>query len=116
MHYLDEENLKKIALVRSHLEKTKDEDWCLDVVRSKDQNKNCFFGHVFNIGKNDKEGSDWWHWTEAVIGTTYMVYPINDGTDKRYPQSTPRKRMIAHIDDILSGKEKSGLELWMDHQ
>lgn len=104
---LPEPHASKLGLLISRLEATTDDQWCMDIVRSKDQTKNCILGHVFAMGKNDEEGNAWWNWFEHYIAITLMVYPVNDGKDKRYPQETPRARCLAYLQDVLSGKLKS---------
>jgi hypothetical protein len=82
-----------------YLKRTKDEDWTVDVVRTKDQ-KNCLFGHIFNWG-----GNLGWEWFESVIASTYMVYPVNDKEHPKYQQETAKDRCIAYLMDIQIGNE-----------
>lgn len=100
----------KLAKIISHLESTDEDDWCINIVRSKDQKKNCIMGHIFNMGTNDKEGNDWWEFFEHEVATTYMVYPVNDGRNKKYSQATPKLRSVAYCKAILSGNEKNVLQ------
>jgi len=86
---------------------TSEGEWCTDVVRTKDTSKNCLFGHIFNMGDDQKESNQWWNWFEENVASTYMVYPVNDGTNPKYPQSTPKQRCIAYMRDLLNGKEKT---------
>lgn len=102
-----EQNLQRVI---DHCEATKEDDWCQDIVRSKDQSKNCLLGHIFAMGKNDEEGGCWWDWFEATVATTYMVYPVNDGENKKYPQPTARERCLAYLKDLRDGKAKTTLD------
>ena len=43
----------------------------------------------------DCGGTALWDWFEANIATTYMIYPVNDGTAPRYQQKTAKERCIA---------------------
>lgn len=82
----------------SFLDRTKDEKWCTDVVKTKD-GKSCVLGHVFDWG-----GSHAWDWFEEAIATTYMIYPVNDGDDPEYKQQTPKERVIQYLKDVKDGK------------
>ncbi len=87
-----------------YLDKTTEESWCTDVVKTKD-GRNCLFGHLFDLG-----GSDLFNWFEN-IATTYMVYPVNDGEHENYQQPTPKQRCIAYLKDLRIGKEKTTYQL-----
>ena len=90
-----------------YCESTKPEEWYLHKVRNKGNTKNCLYGHLVNwyYGK-DFEGniSPIWDAFEEV-GSTYYVYPINDGTNPNYPQKTARDRCIAYLKNVRDGKE-----------
>jgi hypothetical protein len=91
-----------------YLEATTPEQWCEKVVRSKDSAANCLFGHLFNFAGPDENFANFlWDWFESRIATTYMVYPVNDGTNPRYPQATARERCIAYMKDLQSGTEET---------
>jgi hypothetical protein len=107
---LPEPTREKLREVIAHLESTHDDQWCMGRVRTADQKQNCLMGHVFAMGKDDKQGNSWLNWFEG-IATSYMYFPVNDGKDARYPQATPRLRCIAYLKDILEGKEKSTYEM-----
>jgi hypothetical protein len=83
----------------SYLETTPDASWCTDVVRTKDQ-RNCLFGHLFEMG-----GNDLWDDFEEVYATTFMVYRVNDGNHPDYQQSTPKQRCIAYLKALAGGTE-----------
>lgn len=90
-----------------YIKATKPEDWYLHKVRNKANTKNCLYGHLVNwyYGKNYEGNiSPIWDAFEEV-GSTYYVYPINDGTNPDYPQLTARERCIAYIENVISGKE-----------
>jgi hypothetical protein len=115
-----EKELILINNIISYLQNTKVEDWCTDVVRK--GNKNCFFGHIFEYGKNgiqipewgnysgDKGGDALWGWFENNVSTTDTIYPVNDGENPKYQQPNPKERCIAFILDIVNGKEKNTYE------
>lgn len=110
MFKIPEEMRQTILQIIAHLETTKDDEWCVDRVRTKDQKQNCLMGHVFNIGKNDREANEWINKLE-YIATEFMYYPVNDGKHKDYPQPTAKARCIAYLTDILDGKKKSTLQM-----
>lgn len=86
---------------------TTPEEWCVDIVRSKGNKKNCLYGHLVNwyYGKEyDGDITPIWDAFEEV-GTTFYVYPINDGTNHNYQQPTARERCIAYLENIRDGKE-----------
>lgn len=103
---LREDWKENLQMVINHCKATPDDSWCEDVVRTKD-GKNCLMGHVFAMGRNDKEGNDWWNWFENAVATTFMVYPVNDGTNPKYPQKSAKERCIAYMEDLLAGREKT---------
>lgn len=93
-----------------YLEKTAEEDWCTDIVRSKD-GKNCLFGHLSNFcghASNQPVSPDF-DWFEMNISTDFVIYAINDAAGKgwttKYQQPTPKQRCIAYMRDLLSGEE-----------
>lgn len=96
----------QIDIIISYMQDTKDDDWCLDVVRSESGDKNCFFGHLFNMGSDEKESNALWDAFEHEWATTYMIYPINDGSDPKYQQDTPKERVLAYLRDLRDKKTK----------
>lgn len=112
------EKLAKLDSFIDYLRQTNDSEWQVGTVRNKDNTQNCCFGHLVNwyYGK-DYEGtiSDVWDFFEEVWATTYMIYPVNDGENPKYPQSTPKARVIAYLEDLNSGKEKTSSQLWHEH-
>lgn len=90
----------------SFLSRTKPEDWCTKICRTKNQKQNCLLGHVFNWGGNI--GIDW---LESNVATTFMFYPVNDGEHPNYPQETAKDRCIAYLTDIENGVVKSSAQL-----
>ena len=91
----------------AYMDATEDDAWRVDTVRSADGTTNCFFGHLFNMGGNDARGNELWSGFENLWASTYMLYPINDGTDSRYPQATPKQRVLAYLRDLKSGAAKN---------
>lgn len=100
------ESLKDIIY---YLETTTEDSWCLNVVKTTD-GKNCLFGHLFDFG-----GSKLMDWFENFFATTYMVYPVNDGTHPNYQQSSPKERCIAYLKDLQSGKEKTTYQIMEEY-
>lgn len=94
---------KTIQEIIDYMESTPEESWCTDVVRK--ENTNCFFGHLFSMGKDDREGNILWGGFEESWATTYMIYPVNDGQNPKYQQPTPKQRVIAYLKDLRDGKE-----------
>lgn len=84
-----------------YLEATPENSWCTDVVKTRD-GKNCLLGHLFDYGGNHVMDA-----FEETVATTYMFYPVNDGTHPDYPQPTPKQRILQYLKDIISGKQKS---------
>ena len=96
--------------------------WQTDTVRGRDatgQETNCFFGHVFNLGGGDtpaptgrgNTGSQLWDWFDERWATTYMIFPVNDGTNPAYPQATPSARILVYLADLRDGRQFSTDEL-----
>lgn len=98
-----------------YCQNTTDDQWCMEVVRTKDQKANCLFGHLFEFAGDDKTGSFYWDMFEEVYATTYMVYQVNDGKDPDYPQSTPKARCVQYLKDLKSGKAKTTYQI-MDEE
>lgn len=93
----------------TYLEATKPSEWYLHKVRNKTNTKNCLYGHLCNwyYGK-DHQGKVTRIWDAfEELGSTYYVYPINDGQNPKYPQKTARERCIAFLRNI-----QNGTELW----
>lgn len=103
--------LQKLDSVIAYMEATEENAWRVDTVRSADGTTNCFFGHLFNMGGTDARGNELWNGFENVWASTYMIYPINDGTDSRYPQATPKQRVLAYLRDLNTGAAKTVPEL-----
>jgi hypothetical protein len=99
--------LENLDAIIAHMEATTEDSWQVDTVRSKDGSTNCFFGHLFAMAPDDEHGSELWHGFENLWGSTYVVYPINDGTNPRYPQTTPKQRILAYLRDLRDGKAKT---------
>jgi hypothetical protein len=93
-----------IEAVIEYMRGTEDASWCEDVVRT-EGGANCFFGHLFNMGRDEREANRIWDWFENAWATTYRVYPVNDGKDPSYQQDTPKERVIAFLEALAAGKE-----------
>lgn len=91
----------------AYLKLTDDSTWCTDVVRTKDGKGNCLYGHLSNFcghAGDDNVSSDF-DWFDSLVSTSYIIYPVNDGTHEKYQQDTPKKRCIAYMEALLSGEE-----------
>lgn len=99
--------LRRLDPVIAYMEATDEDAWQVDTVRSADGTINCFFGHLFNMGGNDARGNALWEGFESAWASTYRLYPINDGENPRYPQPTPKQRVLAFLRDLNSGAAKT---------
>ena len=106
--------LEALDGVITAMESTAEEAWRVETVRSEDGATNCFFGHLFNLGGDDKHGSALWNVFEEQWATTYMLYPVNDGQNPKYPQDTPKQRVLAYLRDLRDGKAMTTLDLWAE--
>lgn len=97
--------LENLDTVIAYMEATDEDAWNLDTVRSKDGTKNCFFGHLFNMSADEDRANALWGLFEDLYATTYMVYPVNDGENPRYPQATPKQRILAYLRALAAGEE-----------
>lgn len=117
-----DEAIKRLSDLRpfiEYLKKTDDCEWQLDKVRNTENTTNCVMGHLVNwyYGK-DFEGniSPAWDMFEEMWATTYMIYPVNDGNTPawmnfRYEQSTAKDRIIAYLEALMDGREKTTVQL-----
>jgi hypothetical protein len=99
--------LENLDTVIAYMESTDEDAWNLNTVRSKDGTKNCFFGHLFNMSPDEARANALWAMFEDVYSTTYRIYPINDGENPRYPQATPKQRILAYLRALQAGDEKT---------
>lgn len=97
--------LANLDAVITYMENTDEKAWQTGTVRSADGSTNCFFGHLFNMGGTDEQGSALWNWFEELWATTYMIYPVNDGQNPAYPQPTPKQRVLAYLRALADGTE-----------
>lgn len=97
---------KPIQEIIDYMESTSDDLWCFHVARTK-SGANCFFRHLFNMGKYESESNLIWIFFEEQYAINYMVYAVNDGNDERYQQPTPKQRVIAYLKDLRDGMTKT---------
>lgn len=95
--------LRRLDPVIAYMEATDEDAWQVDTVRSANGSTNCFFGHLFNMGGTDARGNALWEGFESAWASTYRLFPINDGEHPRYPQPTPKQRVLAFLRDLNSG-------------
>lgn len=101
------ERLSDLQPFIQYLQDTREDEWAVDVVRTKD-GKNCLFGHLINwYYGEDYEGSISlvWDLFEEMWMTTYVIYDINDGKNPKYPQPTPKQRVLAYMKNLWLGLE-----------
>lgn len=102
---MEKRELVNINNIIKYMESTSEDSWCLDVVKTRD-GKNCFFGHLFDYGGGDNGHGSWiFEAFEEAFATTYMIYPVNDGTHPGYKQETPKQRVIGYLKNLRDGKE-----------
>lgn len=99
--------LVNLDTVIAYMEATDEDAWNLNTVRSKDGTKNCFFGHLFNMTPDEERANALWGMFEDLYATTYRIYSVNDGENPRYPQSTPKQRILAYLRALAAGEEKT---------
>lgn len=103
-----------------YLEKTTDDQWMLKTCGEPEGKKWCVMGHLFcwaaGFEKDEKRATRIWNYFEEVIATTFMIYPVNDGTNLKYQQDTPKERCIAYLKDLRGGKEKTTLDHFRDYE
>lgn len=102
-----QDQLQNLDSVIAYMESTDEAAWRVEAVRSADGTTNCFFGHLFAMGGEDRRGSQLWGLFEEIWATTYMIYPVNDGRNPDYSQATPKQRVLAYLRDLRDGKAKS---------
>jgi hypothetical protein len=100
-----------IISIIDYMEATPEASWEVGVVRSKDGTRNCFFGHLFEMAGDDATGNLWWGYFEDAWATTYMIYPVNDGSNSVYQQPTPKQRILAYLRDLRDGKAETTWQL-----
>ena len=116
----DKDKINWLHSLLDYLQKTKEDEWCVGVCRKTDTaiQKNCLLGHVFNFGSIDFFGKNSEKGANAAlnffdnIATTYIFYPINDGTNPNYQEPTPKQRCVSFLKNILSSKEKTVNQMW----
>jgi hypothetical protein len=97
--------LETLDTVIAYMEGTAEDSWNLDTVRSMDGTQNCFFGHLFNMSPDEDRANALWAMFEDLYSTTYVIYPINDGSNPRDPQQTPKQRILAYLRALQAGDE-----------
>lgn len=95
--------------ILQYMENTTEESWCMDVVKTED-NRSCFFGHLFDLGGNKL------YQNFENVATEFMVYPVNDGKNLEYPQETPKQRCVAYLKDLISGKQRCTIQLMEEYE
>ena len=119
----DKDEINWLHSLLDYLQKTEEEEWCVGVCRKADTaiQQNCLLGHVFNFGSIDFFGKNGEEGANAAlnffdnIATTDIFYPINDGTDTNYQESTPKQRCVSFLKNILSSKEKTVYQMWEEY-
>lgn len=115
---MEQKDKKILSTIIDFLEKTSEDSWCTDVVRTKGGGKNCVMGHIYAFGAGGYEkdgGSDAMDAFEENFATTFMIYDVNDGINPKYQQDSPRKRVLAYLKDMIDGKQKTTKQLWKEY-
>ncbi len=107
----NDQDRERLANIIAYVKATNEDEWCTDVVRNSD-GANCLFGHISKMDGTDRAYGESWDWFEETWGTTYYVYPINDGSNPKYPQSTPKQRITAYLEALMSGEEQDMEAYW----
>ena len=107
----NDQDRDRLAQIIGYVKSTREDEWCTDVVRNSD-GANCLFGHISKMDGTDRAYGEAWDWFEETWGTTYYVYPINDGTNPNYQQPTPKQRITEYLERLLSGDEQCMAEYW----
>ena len=97
----------------NYLKNTSIDSWCINVYRTSD-GKNCLYGHLVEFVGND-HCNDAIDIFENLYATTYMVFPVNDGTSNIYKQNNPRDRCIAYLQNMVNGIEKTTVDLFDEY-
>jgi hypothetical protein len=105
------EDRERLSHIIEYVKATGEQDWCTDVVRNKD-GANCLFGHISAMDGTEYAEGEMWEWFEDTWGTTYYVYPINDGSNPKYQQPTPKQRIVAYLEALMSGEEQDMEAYW----
>ncbi len=97
-----------------YLENTTDDQWIIGRCGEPQMKKWCVMGHLFcwaaGPEKDEGRATRIWNYFEGIIATTYMIFPVNDGTNPEYTQLTPKDRCIAYLKNIKKGEEKTTLD------
>jgi hypothetical protein len=76
-----------------------EDEWIEDGTLSDGRGKYCALGHCFEIG----EVTDLRSLMKIIPAYTSRV---NDGIDSRYPQPTPKQRILAALEDIKRAQQQ----------
>lgn len=80
-----------------------EEKWCTGKFEN-EKGQCCALGH---IGQNDEKDSKEFSNLLCLTGRNENFISINDGDNKKYPQSTPKQRVLAFLIDKIQEKEDS---------
>lgn len=106
-------DIAKLDDIITYMEGTPESTWGVDVVRSTGENGeqlDCFFGHLFTMGRDEIESNKLWDWFESAWSTTYGIYPVNDGENPAYQQATPKQRVLAYLRALRAGEETTTMQ------
>ena len=118
-----------LAFFRSFFASKPEEQWLAGILHSDDKTKHCAMGFIDNEGEDDRLR----HPSDSPMGQAiglafaplftevriehrhlkpdntiphrgvYALVMVNNALDPRYPQPTPRARVLAAIDDLIAG-------------
>jgi hypothetical protein len=80
-----------------------EEKWCVEAYKD-DSGRCCALGHCMAEDTPEVEAS-----FESIYGLFTRIFAgpttVNDGRDPRYPQPTPKQRILAALRDIKAKQE-----------
>lgn len=107
-HERAEEYLTTLDDLIERLRSTEEQDWQTQTCRSDDGRRNCLLGQLFRIG--EEAGDE--DYSNALVevfedrwSTSFQYFPINDGTNPRYPQDSARDRVVAFLEALRDARE-----------
>ena len=102
-HIFTKHHKNRVRKIRNYLKKTKHDNWCVDIYRTKCQTKHCVLSHIAEgFGTLEME------WFEGVIGNSYTIgHGVNDKPSADYPQTTPKGRCCKYLSDIIKNKRRT---------
>lgn len=76
-----------------------EEKWCVIEIEN-DSGQRCAMGHLVCVG-----ASEAFNTFRDLLGNSVSVTSINNGDNPRFPQPTPRARILAAIDEAIKRRD-----------